>query len=346
MGRNDESFSWESQFKRTWDQALTKESGRGGETPIKRISPNTKRGIVRHLLVVVDMSEAAEERDFLPSRKGVMKEGVVKLYSSFQENNPLSTMGLSVISNGVCERFASIITDVSVIEEVFDKKMRGEGKYSLVSSIDSSYILLKDTMYLKEVLLIVSSLSFTDTEKTKEAVNKAVSGSIKVHSVHMTAEVSILKRLSARTGGSFGVALDRRHFLSLLESVTIPDELPKKIKPKMIKMGLPRSIEEYSICTCHLELTENGYECPFCRAKVCSIPTICPICENVLGTTIHLLKSLHYLDTVSTLRDHREGRCRVCLEPSHAMCTECGTSYCENCSDFVHLKLNFCAFCP
>lgn len=62
-------------------------------------------------------------------------------------------------------------------------------------------------------------------------------------------------------------------------------------------MGFPTRIteEEPSFCSCHSNLNYGGYICPFCKAKICSLPAICPTCNLMLISSTHLARSYHHL---------------------------------------------------
>ena len=68
-----------------------------------------RRGMIRYMQLVVDLSSAASASDFRPTRLAVMVEAVEAFIKEFFDQNPLSHLGIVLIRNGVAE----ILTELS-----------------------------------------------------------------------------------------------------------------------------------------------------------------------------------------------------------------------------------------
>ena len=90
------------------------------------------------------------------------------------------------------------------------------------------------------------------------------------------------------------VFLVQSHFKELiLEHAPPPPAIAEFAIANLIKMGFPqRAVEcSISICSCHKEVkVVAGYTCPRCKARVCELPTECPICGLTLVSSPHLAK--------------------------------------------------------
>ncbi|KAI5190619.1 transcription initiation factor TFIIH subunit 2 [Nematocida sp. AWRm77] len=336
-------FRWEEKFQNTWDNHTAEETSHALQ--VHRRVETLQRGVVRKVLLVLDMSSSIEERDFLPSRKWHLKNSVLSFYREFTESNPLSTMGVVVVSEGAAHLVTSILSNEESLAEYLDG-MEGQGKFSLSAALESAYAFFQNTSFLKEVVLVAASISFFG-KSPYQIAGALIEKGVKIHTVHMLGEMEVLKRISQESEGMFGVVEKPEDLSTLLSLLTVPSPHNTSGRLSMVKVGFPKPIKETSICACHLYVTETGYECPFCTTKVCSIPGVCPICEGILSAAVHLLKALHWTDSAPVFTISDAGTCRVCSTAcsSTQKCPECSTKLCLSCSTFVRHKLNFCMFC-
>ena len=79
MDTNTASFQWENGVARTWDTVEEDEHGniitnidysheRARRAKLHRITQSVRRGLIRCMVVVLDISTAALEKDMRPSR--------------------------------------------------------------------------------------------------------------------------------------------------------------------------------------------------------------------------------------------------------------------------------------
>lgn len=336
-------FRWEEKFQHTWEsQAATEMSG---GLRINRRMDTLQRGVVRKVLLILDLSSSIEERDFLPSRKWHLRNGVLSFYRAFAENNPLSTVGVMVVSDGVAHLVTSILSSEESISEYLEA-LEGRGKFSLSAALESAYTFFQNTSFLKEIVLVVSSLSFFG-KSPYQIANILVEKGVKIHTIHLSGEVEVLKKISQESQGIFGVVEQPDDLATLLNLVTVPSPHSTPGRLSMLEIGFPKPIKETSICACHLYVTESGYECPFCTTKVCTIPGVCPVCEGILSAAVHLLKALHWTDSAPVFVTTEAGECRVCaaFHSTTQQCPQCLTKVCLPCSTFIRQELNFCMFC-
>eukprot|EP00775_Hariotina_reticulata_P000598 gene598-885_t len=72
-------------------------------------SARIRKGMIRYVLLVLDLSRAASASDMRPSRLAVMAGCVRAFVRRFFDLNPLGQLGLLVLRNGVAEK----LTDLS-----------------------------------------------------------------------------------------------------------------------------------------------------------------------------------------------------------------------------------------
>lgn len=211
---------------------------------------------------------------------------------------------------------------------------------------------------------------------------------------------------------NYGVIMNEPHFKELLMDCVIPlpitiqkqRELEASNVVPLIKMGFPTKIQPslsssstgntldfIQICACHPSsgtedikngvdvsaATRNssviGYQCPQCYSKVCSLPTVCPVCGLMLILSTHLARSYHHLvplvdyKEVPVSESYKSTFCYGCLlkfpegtKPtedsessdkletrisSRYRCKQCHNDFCIDCDVFVHETLHNCPGC-
>lgn len=215
---------------------------------------------------------------------------------------------------------------------------------------------------------------------------------------------------------NYGVIMNESHFKELLMDCVIPlpitlqkqKEIESSKAVPLIKMGFPTKIQPslsssssgntldfIQICACHPHsgaedannngidvsaATRNssviGYQCPQCYSKVCSLPTVCPICGLMLILSTHLARSYHHLvplvdyEEVPVSESYPSSLCYGCLLKfpegtkeidtinlsgdsekletrisSRYRCKKCRNDFCIDCDVFVHETVHNCPGC-
>ncbi|KAL5098769.1 hypothetical protein RYX36_003096, partial [Vicia faba] len=330
-----------------------------------------QKGLIRYLYIVVDLSKAASERDFRPSRMAVIAKQVETFIREFFDQNPLSHVGLVTTKDGV----ASCLTDLGGSPESHIKALMGKlecsGDASLQNALDLVHSNLNQIPSYghREVLILYSALSTCDPSDIMETIQKCKKGKMRCSVIGLAAEMFICKHLCQETGGTYSIALDESHFKELiLEHCPPPPAIAEYATANLIKMGFPQRAAEGSvaICTCHEEAkTEGGYTCPRCKVRVCELPTECRICGLTLISSPHLARSYHHLFPIVPFVEisasfqndpsHRfPNTCFGCEEsllsqgnkPELSVyCPKCKQQFCFDCDIYIHESLHNCPGC-
>lgn len=67
-----------------------------------------QRGIIRHLILVLDMSFAMAEKDLLPTRYRLTISSAVSFVREYFEQNPISQLGVVGMRDGVAVRISDL----------------------------------------------------------------------------------------------------------------------------------------------------------------------------------------------------------------------------------------------
>ncbi|KAJ1271818.1 hypothetical protein BS78_06G155000 [Paspalum vaginatum] len=256
-----------------------------------------QKGLIRYLYIVIDLSRAASEMDYRPSRMAVVAKHAEAFIREFFDQNPLSHVGLVTIKDGISHR----LTDIGGSPESQIKALIGKLECSGDSSLQNALELVHG--YLdqipsyghKEVLILYSALNTCDPGDIMETIEKCKKSKIRCSVIGLAAEIFICKHLCEQTGGSYTVSLDESHFKELLlEHAPPPPAIAEYAAANLIKMGFPqRGAEDLiSICSCHKKVKSGaeGFICPRCKVNVCELPTECRTCGLTLVSSPHLAR--------------------------------------------------------
>lgn len=322
--------AWETEYSRTVEKSIIpvlEESGqsvqeREEERKRKRLRKDTKpfqRGIIRHVVLVLDLSEAMMEKDMRPNRYYTMINYTQDYVREFFEQNPISQMSVLGMHDGVCIRLSELSGNpaehVAAIQGLRSKDDGREPKGA--PSLQNALELARATLYhtpshgTREVIVVFGSLMSLDPGDIHQTVKSCVRDRIRVSVIGMSARLKICTEIVSRTNAGdeseYTVATDQEMLRELLIATTTPpvvrqtatttDVPPPESAAALMMMGFPSRVVEDkpTMCACHGNLTLGGYTCSRCSAKVCSLPITCPSCQLTLLLSTHLARSYHHL---------------------------------------------------
>jgi transcription initiation factor TFIIH subunit 2 len=301
-----------------------------------------RRGLARHVVVVVDSSASTEQTDLLPSRLLFVARELRAWLEALMLECPLSCVGIFATCNGTCSRLCPLSSSLPTLYSALDALPDPSGVPSIQHSLDMAVAELRysPAHCTREVLFIVSSLSTSDPGSVYSSIATAVEERLVLNVVHLAAEVHVLKELAKRSGGTHATALDGPHFHALLEAHVPPPPLlvSQKTVTTLITMGFPR-----------------GDACPRCANAPISVPGQCPVCALPLARASHLARSYHHLLPVQPYEVAEQApsgtKCGGCNWPigggaSVAQCPKCHGYFCLECDKYVHSRLHVCPSCP
>ncbi len=108
--------AWED-IKRSWENVVETEDGSitigalleaEKRRRLMRDTTPLQRGIIRHLMLVLDMSFAMAEKDLLPNRYLLTLNYAVDFVREYFEQNPISQMGIVGMRDGVAVRISDM----------------------------------------------------------------------------------------------------------------------------------------------------------------------------------------------------------------------------------------------
>lgn len=371
-------YRWENDYEKSWEAIKENEDGLLQPSIEEMIQRNKRRralqkknlrlGIMRHLYIIFDFSEAMMQKDLKPSRVNCTLKILELFLLEFSGLNPISQVGIIITRNKKFELLSPMSSDMKGHISALDKlrKMDCSGEPSLQNSLEAAQTSLKHMPdhTSKEVLLVMGSLTTCDPGDIHSTIQSLASYNIRCSVIGLSAEVKVCKTLVTQTKGTYDIVIDDAHFKSVVFEHLNPPPAKKGTQSSLIRMGFSQYIhndkDTPAMCACHLNkgpnFSHHGYFCPQCQAKHCDLPIGCHVCGLTLVSAAHLARSFHHLFPVElfkeiSVKDGLASKCFACSKAlqaeqnDSAQCTICESVFCLDCDIFIHEQLHFCPGC-
>jgi transcription initiation factor TFIIH subunit 2 len=277
------------------------------------------------------------EKDLRPTRYLLTLSYTESFIREFFEQNPISQLGIIGMRDGVATSISDMsgnpTSHLAAIRQCRSSaNTEPKGNPSLENALEMARAGLfhAPSHGTREILLIFGALHTSDPGDIHSTINSLVQDKIRATVIGLAAQVAICAELVSKTnhgdGSNYGVVLDEQHFRELFMAVTTPpvtQESASQTTSSLLMMGFPsRTVEDHpSLCACHTKPSRTGYLCTRCNAKVCTLPSECPVCSLTLILSTHLARSYHHLFPlvnwieVPWSKAHRSSACFACLKP-------------------------------
>lgn len=334
----------------------------------RRAPEGIRRGLIRHLVLVVDCSDASLQGDvcFRPTRLSVLVASAEQYVREFFDLNPLSSMAVVCMRDGVAEA----VTEMTSSTETHLEALRAAAKRNGgAASVQNALLVAQRALagappYAKrEAVLLLAAITSSDPGDIKATVEQVKRERIACSVVGAAAEVYLFKTLAKDTGGTYYVAKDETHFQQLVMThATPPPSAPDEVAC-LVRMAFPRRNAPDSLGLFGRDavqrrtgLKKGGYTCPQCKARVKELPAKCSVCEMTLISAPDLARSYHHLFPVRAFEEIDEPmdeRCFGCTKEFHAeengglvlLCGGCKNSFCFECDVQIHESMFVCPGC-
>jgi transcription initiation factor TFIIH subunit 2 len=364
------NYSWEDKYKRSWEIIQEDKEGQINTSLLyqqqqwkkrrERQNVPIQRGILRHLIIILDLSSNMSCRDLKPSFLELSLSLLKQFLVEFYDQNPISSVGLIITRDGYASVNVGLCSDISVLNQALgaisdSSVLKGEG--SILNAIELAAVELGSTPMhsSREVLVIWGSLMTRDPADINDFAPILQEHKIRVSVVSLAAEVHIFKMLAKWTNGVHNVPLNEDHCKDLLFEFLQPPPLYRNVPASLVYMGFPERLNTYELCSCHDTVKKYGFICPRCNSKICSIPSDCSTCGLKLISAPHLARSYHHLfpvkvyeETTVELEGSPDSKCFGCstrLRQRCLKCTLCQKVFCLDCDKFIHEVIHTCPGC-
>ncbi|KAH8078068.1 Ssl1-like-domain-containing protein [Cristinia sonorae] len=327
----EQPYAWEATYTRSWDTVQEDEAGslqgavedliaRGRRRRLLAPAAAIRRTIIRHLILILDLSASMLDRDMRPTRFDLMLQYAREFVTEWFDQNPLGQIGIVGMRSGVGERAGEMSGNPQdVLRAMHERhKLEPAGEPSLQNAIEMARSSMSHlpTHSSREIVIIFGSLTTCDPGNIHDTLDECIKDKIRISVVALAAEMKICRDLCDKTGGQFGVAMNEGHFKDLLFELIPPPAQraavsraagasATNLSADLMMMGFPTRLPNTSppsLCVCHSELKSEGFLCPRCAAKVCDVPTDCDICGLMIVSSPHLARSYHHLFPVKAYK--------------------------------------------
>ncbi|KAH7620949.1 putative General transcription factor IIH subunit 2 [Nannochloris sp. 'desiccata'] len=274
------------------------------------VGARVRRGMIRYLQLVVDLSRAASLTDMRPVRSAIMFHVVQLFIRAFFDANPLSQLGIIVLRNGVAER----LTELSSSPEVHIQKLKNNLDTGGAASLQNGFDLAVESLRRippyghREVLVLLAALSSCDPGTILDSIKAAKLNKVRISVVGLAAEVHVCRVAATETGGSYEVGTSEAHLEQIMvDQATPPPSASGSSGVSLVRMGFPAKASSapgaasFIGSTC--ELQPGAYICPRCKARVDALPAECHVCGLTLVSSPHLARSYHHLFPVRAFEE-------------------------------------------
>lgn len=373
-------YRWEDEYQRSWDvvqedsggSLATTIAGMVEDTKRKRVLQDTKpvqRGIIRNLVLILDMSSAMDDTDMRPTRLSHILGVASEFITEFFSQNPISQLAIVGVRDGLAQLISPLDGNPEVhIERVLGlKKLTGSGVPSLQNALEMSRALLMHvpSHNTREVLIIYGALMSSDPGSIAKTIDQLVADKIRVKIIGLAAQVAVCQSIAEKTNfgdkSTYSVVLNEQHFKQLVMENTVPlaiSSATARSSSVAVKMGFPSRTKHSKVatlCACHSKLTRQGFTCPQCKSKVCTLPMSCPACQLTLVLSTHLARGYHHLFPLANFKQLPPNAastkncfgCLAAFENHHNQyqCLSCQNLFCVDCDLFCHDTLHNCPGC-
>eukprot|EP00922_Rhytidocystis_sp_ex-Travisia-forbesii_P060910 GHVS01090348.1.p1 GENE.GHVS01090348.1~~GHVS01090348.1.p1 ORF type:complete len:428 (+),score=59.66 GHVS01090348.1:105-1388(+) len=352
------AYVWEQELDRSWDALVETDGvltykqnegheqrrayatgGRGVDGSRGRDGKGgvavVRRGMIRNLVILLDMSSSMRELDFRPDRLNCALDLTEEFIREFFQQNPIGQMGsLALIDSDahlVQSLSASPEEQINKLKEAKRKALSGAP--SLMNGLERALAILTSLPLYgsREVLIIFGSIRTCDAGNIEEVLPVLKTASVRVSCISMAPELYILKRICKETGGEFCVPCNKEHFQDALRQHTHPLPWTSSVQPSLVRMGFPhvKKSTTASLCICHRVPTYKGVICPQCGSKVCEVPTRCQLAAS----------------DPNSQAPYNCASCGKTFRKGGGQCVECEAIVCCECDIYSHDQLHHCPHC-
>lgn len=183
------TFSWEEEYSRSWD-ALTEDVHGSLEGAVaafltsskrRRILRDTasiQRGIIRHLFLILDLSESMLDKDMRPSRLDLTLKYAQEFVGEFFDQNPISQLSIVGTRDGMAERISNLggnpVEHVKALQN--KRKLAASGEPSLQNALNMarSGLAHLPTHGSREAVIVFGSLTTCDPANIHDTIEALV----------------------------------------------------------------------------------------------------------------------------------------------------------------------------
>ncbi len=341
------------------------------------VPQNIRRGIIRYMQIIVDLSESVVSNDLKPTRLHVLKTELERFVTNYFDQNPLSEIGLITTKNQTAEIKVSFEQAKSLRGNFFKNQLgtTGDGRPSLQNALELAIEEHKRVppYGTREILIIQNALCTNDPGDIYQTIQKLVDNKIRCNIIGVGAEMFICRKIAMDSSGTYEVALNQQHLRMLIGNLQVPPPIMDEHGGKYarrIPVGFPtisnnsviitpknnsnKTNKGKVICQPYEEYSSDGFKCPKCQSHIkTELPYKCNVCNLFLLSSPHLCRSYHHLFGIEPFEEVETselGRNCYCCGTSldnilQMQCMKCKQIFSSECEVYIRNSLHNCPGC-
>ncbi|KAI9831059.1 MAG: hypothetical protein M1826_003957 [Phylliscum demangeonii] len=263
---------------------------------LQRDTTPLQRGIIRHLVLVLDASAAMAETDLRPTRFLLTLRYAGLFVREFFEQNPLGQLAVLAMRDGLAVRVSALggnpaehSAAMQALRPVPGAGAGGglaEAPTSGYPSVQNALEMARGVLYqapahgTREVVVVLGALLSCDPGDIHQTVRALVRDRVRVSVVGLAAEVAVCRAIVAQTNegsdAGYGVALNEEHFRDLFLAATTPPVTPRSAThavaaASLLMMGFPSRTLDPSSSSASSSAASSGSLCA-CHGRPVPVP--------------------------------------------------------------------------
>ncbi|RNE98004.1 DNA repair and transcription factor protein, TFIIH complex, SSL1 subunit [Trypanosoma rangeli] len=261
--------------------------------------------------LLLDGSEAMNSSaDYLPTRLLALRPQLGKFVHTYLGANPLASLGVVTMRDGVAHRLNSCTTNTSDILQTLEVKyflFGGSGAMSLENGLRLALSELVDLKRIAKrvrqtesndigreareepaarlrILLVSSSVTIVDPHDVFNVIKMLAKLRVRVDVISFCGAVHVFEAAATATGGTLYTPMNYDHLSEVLGRLSTPDKSRSchEEKPMMIPVGFPCYAEREEPQEAGSGGVTKYLACPQCGLIQTSIPSTCLLCKLLL----------------------------------------------------------------
>jgi hypothetical protein len=162
-----------------------------------------QRGIIRHVLLALDLTVAMQEKDLRPTRYLLMLRYAQQFVTEFFEQNPIAQLGILGMRDGLAVRVSDMSgspTDhLAALQALRAQEPKGSASLQNVLEMARGALFHAPAHGTREVVVVLGALSSSDPGDVHATLRALVADRIRVGVVGLAAEVALCRELVVKT---------------------------------------------------------------------------------------------------------------------------------------------------
>lgn len=295
--------------------------------------------------IAVDLTESTKElykqtdEDKYKQKLQIISEILDIFLKDYFDETKIRKLLTTTIHDDIIEMKTNFVSTYKEYKQKFNLLTEKQsGNFSLCNALRTLTTIFSEFKNTtKEIVFFLSSEKTIDKTDIYIELQKAVDEGIHISIITIGCFINIFQKITEITGGC--LICFKKTPRNMFRKVLKENYILKENKT-MQKVVFPIFYNQKVVCACHGNI-EWIYSCSFCFSPICSLPQICPVCNNFNSLFIFQKRKVHK----KVFLPVQKGICSGCLSEEDLFSCSCKEKYCSDCSKKIKDNIVFCPTC-